>query len=378
MKKIILAVLLSITFLVVSVTSQAADFDPNKWGRWAMYYYFHKDAKSVPDFIDAFDKSGILVKRKGRIEAPLSGGLSQIFAQNPDKIKKWLTPDLSLEMKEIAVVALLLEGLDSYAPNSLEASIQKHKENTTTQISNITPSTPADLDLMWGALFASENPVFFHKIVSVLDDKGSPTGNKMNDTILRGAAKWSLGSNMRQHVLVERLVQNKIKNTKGSIKKALDEIWAKFGEDKKGLRFQEYDGDFSAGLNIADPNVIEELKKPSDQGLNVKIVKEAKRGDDAIFHLIFSGMELSENYNANVTYDAQVLAPNGDVYFEDENLNAMVTRSPKRFSVFTSRDMLGIHFDPDDLFGTYRVIITITDNISKKTLKFEQNIELIE
>lgn len=372
--KIFLAVLILVSF---SSSLRASEMDP-KWVHWMTYYYFYKNVESVPDFMASFDDSGLLVEKKGHVEGPLIGCLSQIFAQNQNKLTKWLEHDYSPEMKDVIALALVLGNLEKVAPKSYEQRIGKVAQSYNIKgIESVEPSKPSHLNMMWGAFLCSGESVFVRKVISVLDEEKSPTGNKSNDMILRGAAKWYLTSNIAQHVIVERVIQEEHLHAEGTIKTALDEILEKFEDGKKRLRFEAHEGDFSAGLHVVDPKVMEELKKPSYEGLRVKLVEEAKREDNVTLHLIFSGMALSPTLDSDVSYGMKVFSPDGALYFEDK-LTASKRRLPNRFNVFTATDIVGIEFENSDLFGVYKIEVAITDNISGKTLNLKKTVKLID
>ncbi len=222
---------LLILTVCVFLSSQAIANDINKWGQWINNYYMHKEAHSTPNFLKAFDESGLLADKKS-IKAPIAGSLSQILLQNQDKISTWLDPKFSSDMKETIAAAIILAELENKTPPSYVEKVKEISESFNLKpIIFIEPTTPSDLDMMWGAFFASANPVFINKIIGTLNKSHSPTGDKMRDTILRGAASWSLVSNMRQHALVESIVKKEQENAPKSLKPALDEIWSKFKKE---------------------------------------------------------------------------------------------------------------------------------------------------
>lgn len=145
--------------------------------------------------------------------------------------------------------------------------------------------------------------------------------------------------------------------------------------------FSHQDGDFSAELFVISKNDLKEFEKPSDQGVHLKMIGKAKRGEAIVIKVGFSGMDLDKDMMSDVTYDLKILNPKGKVMGEPlHNLEAIKTKVERenRFYIFDSQAFIEIVFDATDEMGTYKFIAEIRDNIGKKRIPLETTIELAE
>jgi hypothetical protein len=196
--------------------------------------------------------------------------------------------------------------------------------------------------------------------------------------VTRATAEWSLGSNMMQHELVNRLIRKELSVCTGTVKKRLEEI---ISRNEQGAKpFPNKNGDFSAMLLIADEKTLSEFAKPSSEGIYYKEISKAKRGASLAIKIVFGGMELMDDLDADVTYDLKILDPNGNIYagVDLTAAEALKVRTPTRFGVFDNRSFIQIHFVQDDKLGTYKIIAALHDNVGKKTIPLVKEVELTE
>ena len=114
--------------------------------------------------------------------------------------------------------------------------------------------------------------------------------------------------------------------------------------------------------------------------MNFKEVSKAKRGDVLAIKIVFAGMDLTEDLNADVTYDLKILRPDGKIYDRTDlkNMEVLKTKLPTRFRVFDNRSFLKLRFEPQDKLGKYKIIAALHDNVGKKTIPLTTEIELAE
>ncbi len=103
-------------------------------------------------------------------------------------------------------------------------------------------------------------------------------------------------------------------------------------------------------------------------------------GDDSIVWLMFTGMKPDSDGRFDVTYDLDVLAPDGTIYgtASYKNLRAL---SGKMFnpSVVWDNDAttIGILFDKHDKTGIYQFKAVLHDNIAKVDYPLATQVELL-
>src|SRR5262249_13743734 len=171
-----------------------------------------------------------------------------------------------------------------------------------------------DLDMMWGAFMASGDVTFARRVLDLLDETHEISGDKKMDTIIRGAAEWSLGSFVRQHELVYRMVREEMAARPDPVRKKLRKIVSSIQFPKMAER----DGDFTASLFMMDQADLTEFDKPRDEAPIVRQKKTAKVGDIVAIKVVFTGAQLTDDLKAAVDYDIQVLDPDKKLYDETD------------------------------------------------------------
>jgi hypothetical protein len=331
----------------------------------------------MPDFLQWMQDSQVLEEHQSA-EEPLAAFLSVVFAENPQRIEIWAHDvEYTGRAKEAVEYALWLSGngeiiakLFGKTPSYAEASLEP--------LSGLIPNKPGDLDLMWGAFFASGNTLFVGKIVDVLDDSVPLTGDKTRDAATRASAGWSLGSNMLQHERVNRFILEQVGVRSGAAKTKLQEIVAQ--NDKGKHPFPDRDGEFSAMLIVSDEKSLAEYDKPSSEGMQFHAVANAKRGDMLAIKIVFAGMELTDDLITDVTFDLKIIAPDGRPYDDTDltDMEALKGKVPMRFSIFDNRSFIKVRFEPQDPSGTYRIVAAIKDNVGRKRVPLTAEVKLTD
>jgi hypothetical protein len=348
-----------------------------KFSEWMTYYYIHKDTSSAPKFLQWLQTSEMIEKHHTAIQ-PTAAFLAIVFTDNKPQLQSWLKDSaFTGKTKETIEYALWLSGNDELITTIFKETPAYIKSSQVNLLS-MQLKQPSDLDMMWGAFMASGNDQYVKKIVDVLDENIPLTGDKTVDSVTRASADWSLGSNMMQHELVNRLIRKEITTRPEAVKKKLEAIVAR--NEKNAKPFPNHNGDFSAMLVVTDESALKEFKKPSNEGMYLKESSKAKRGDILAIKIIFGGMELTDELMSDVTFDLKILDPDGKIYdgADNKGLEALKAKVPKRFSVFDNRSFAKIRFEPKDKLGKYQFIASIHDNIGKKSINLIKEVELVK
>ncbi len=114
--------------------------------------------------------------------------------------------------------------------------------------------------------------------------------------------------------------------------------------------------------------------------MHFNTLSKAKRGDTIAIKIIFAGLQLSDDFMADATYDLKILDPEGKIYddLDTKNLEAVKAKTPVRTGVFDTRAYIKINFETKDKLGKYKIIAEIRDNVANKKIPLTEEIELIE
>jgi len=140
----------------------------------------------------------------------------------------------------------------------------------------------------------------------------------------------------------------------------------------------ESDGDFTAELFLMDAAGIQEFAKPVDEAPRLSSMSATKRGDIVGIKLVFAGIALKDDLNADVRYDLKILDPEGKIYDKTDlkELEALQRKVPTRLRLFDNLQVVAIKFEPKDKAGEYRILCTVRDNVGKKQVKLEKKLTL--
>jgi hypothetical protein len=221
MKKFFLLLMLVLTIVSPALAQQS---NPNeRFGGWMTYYYKDKDSSQMGDFMKWLQTSQML-ERNTKAIFPTAAFLSVIFADNPAKVTGWLKANnFNGNAKKAIETALWLNG-DAETLKQFATKPENYARPAPTKLSHAPVASAAQLDVMWGAFFASGDPVYVKKVIGALES---------TDQMTQVAAQWSLGSNMKQHELVKQTVQSEAKIRNGKVKQKLDELLAKASSPSK-------------------------------------------------------------------------------------------------------------------------------------------------
>jgi hypothetical protein len=80
-----------------------------------------------------------------------------------------------------------------------------------------------------------------------------------------------------------------------------------------------------------------------------------------------SDFVLTSQNGSNVLYSLKIFKPDGTIYLSQDTLQLVYLKKKVNNGHPLSNVILKMHFKEDDSFGEYKFVLTITDNVSKKT-----------
>ena len=193
-------------------TSSSAETkrNPSDIDTWIAHYYLDPDPDRVGWFLQELEAQGFL--RHENAAGPMIGFLSQVFVRNPERLSEWFPPDdrifpdgraifyRALWQTDLAEAKAILDDVQERGPHELAQQLIEMRQTAPLAISEWPVRSPGDLDVLWGAFFATGDARYIEAIISKVQRNASG----YEETLIQRAAVWSLGSNAQQHELVYR------------------------------------------------------------------------------------------------------------------------------------------------------------------------------
>lgn len=195
---------------------------------WYKYYYLNPNPQKFVEETKKMSKSGVLLNPKTDLAAITF--LSQVMAQNPNKIINWLNQLNELTEKEMAPIYKA-----AWLSNTKEA-IRYFERNKITKYKNRRPPNPLDielkhpahLDMLWSYFFATGEKQPIRKIVTALNyykykgaidafKSSKQTSEDRQKAIYEAmykAAIWSLEANSKQHKKIKKIIEEIYNNSR--------------------------------------------------------------------------------------------------------------------------------------------------------------------
>jgi hypothetical protein len=361
--------------LLAPAVAQTQPPTDQQLGEWISNYYIHKDAGKVASFLASVQESQLLERRNGAI-SPFIAFLTVVFSDNQAQVRAWSSNAKATgQMRQAIQFALWLSGNGSMIADVFKES-PDFASRRPGNMMDARLRHAGDIDMMWGAFSASGNAGYARRVIDALDESIPLSGEAAMDTLTRRAAEWSLVNNMAQHELVDRMLRKEAASRpSGAVRAKLEEIIARNDRQRKPLPDQ--DGEFSAMLVITDEAALAEYDKPSSEGMRFTLATKARVGDTIAIKLVFAGMQLTDDLNADVTFDIKAIEPDGTVKEVGANLEAFRGKVPTRFKIFDNRAFLKVKFDPGDRAGTYKFVAQIRDNVGGRKVDLAREIDLV-
>jgi len=171
----------------------------------------------------------------------MAGFLSMVFVQNRSRVAGWLgNGSYPSDSKAVLEFSLWQSG----NADLIEAVFHERPDFIATKPGNLfslTPRSPLEMDLKWGAFYATGNPGFVGAMVDALDQSRALTGSRELDAAIRRGSLIGLGDNMRDHELIMRLIQQRAAEATGDYQQVLNSLIAtRLAEIKQA---SDHDGD---------------------------------------------------------------------------------------------------------------------------------------
>lgn len=219
-------------------------------------YYVHPSPKKVDTVLDIMNSTDLLNKKTAW--APMVGFLTVVFADNKNHVFDWMARnDYNTYAQDIFVAALEHAKLTEAAYVFAQAHQWKKYEIMQLQndfdaldLKHLVVAVPGHIDTLWGAFFASGDPIYVNEIINVLFEDA--TASLLTDlhNVPAGAdaenkrlAETTLRQYAPQHAPVKAALAARIATEKDAAKK-------KTLENIAGLPHQT-PSDFNTALAIA-------------------------------------------------------------------------------------------------------------------------------
>ena len=183
---------------------------------WMMNYYLNPTPGKFIEQIEVLNEKGIFEKENA--QWPLVSFVSQLMANNPEKVKNWMIFGETLGESGLATMRLAAwysrtaEAKDYFKENNLS----NFTDNPAPDILTLKVDNPTVLDMLWGYFFATGNIEPLERISTALElskytdaidsYKDSEKTKEDKKNLYLGAtfksAMWSIEANCRNHPLV--------------------------------------------------------------------------------------------------------------------------------------------------------------------------------
>ena len=165
---------------------------------WLETYYLDPQPSELPRVINALSRSGYF-EQAGHTAVAI-GFLSTVFAQNPERVDRWLMELNGLPIAHQRLIAAALwqaghplgsEMLNTLAQSSsLRVEVQRRASRPSVAILDTPVLSPSSMNLQWGAFLATGDE---RHIVAILDGIGA------DRPALSAAARYALAQNAAAH-----------------------------------------------------------------------------------------------------------------------------------------------------------------------------------
>ena len=144
--------------------------------------------------------------------------------------------------------------------------------------------------------------------------------------------------------------------------------------------FPDHNGPFSAMLIVIPQKELDEFNGPNGGARHLDRVSRATPGALLALKLVFVGIQADWNHAANLTYDLQVLDPDGSLYAGSDYkaLDALHGPIGTGQGVFDNRGKIVlIQFEANDKPGIYTIKAVLHDNIARRDIPLQTTVELL-
>lgn len=350
---------------------------PGPITEWMAWYYLFPAPDRVGDFLAWLAAEKTLAKRPAAAVAT-GAFLAPIFAAHPDRVAAWVDPKIvTAEAREAAAFGLWLAGRADLA-RDLYGDLPKAAAAPPPDLKTRRPATPLDVDTQWAAFMADGDAAHIRLIVDALDDQIPLDDDRTVEKKTRAAAAWSLSANVLLHERVARLLATEATTRRPPVAKALTTL---LSDSRRAVKpFPVHDGDFSGLVLVVDASNLATFQKPANEAIAVDRVARVERDRKVALTAVFMGQQLTDDLVSDVTWDVTITDPAGKRWSEGDllGLEGLKGRIPSRWRVFDSRGFPTLWFTADDAPGVYTIRSVVRDNVSGRSLTFDDTIEYVK
>jgi len=202
-------------------------------GDWMMNYYRNPEPQKLAAAFRYFAETKSF-KANDENSLPVVFFFAEALQKSPATLEDFQQIDClkDTDCESALDTAIAFSGVAS-APDTLKAIAGSQSEDSQKKISDLFAApnkniadlqitTPASLDILWSAFFASGDKLFVERIIDVLpwaDEK-----QNMNKLLLGSAAEWSLSALSQQQSAVFVICKEEVSKRQGRTKELLMKI----------------------------------------------------------------------------------------------------------------------------------------------------------
>ncbi len=232
-----LSVFFSVFFSISFPTVAAAQESLREQGEWMAHYYERPEPQKFTGFMKRIADAGGFNRESTRFQVMVF--VAELLKQNPDAAASWSGEIAALPREARTTFAWALHNAAVSGEEQAIATLglnaeEREKIRQAGRYDPLArpPATPADLDMLWAQFVATGNEAAVQKVVDIL---GQPLPEKNTQGYpemlqMKGAAKWSLIANVKDHPRVAAIVKARQQAADGMLKEALGEVLARAEE----------------------------------------------------------------------------------------------------------------------------------------------------
>ena len=372
--------------------------------RWLQTYYQSPQPERFVEEVHDLSRRGLLAKPNNR--PPMIGFLSQVLAQNPQKITAWMTAldDLPAAEKAILQNALWHSGRPEGVRYLESKDLQEYRAKLPPDILTLEITSPEPLDMLWGYFLATGKEAPVRRIISAFNlapyagslakYNTSPKTEQDKKVALLDAtlqaATMSLRSMCKQHARVQEICENLLQNSTlnglerqglltllGKDKAAQDQpTWRENGKLIGDKPNRKASNGFAAQLFLTeDATFFDNWNKPETPRLNE--TSKAPRNVPVHTVVLFTNPGLDAAGDADITASITILKPDGSVYAKVPTVicwKGKYATPPDKLQLVQNH--MALRIEPQDPVGRYTVQILVRDNVKNVELPLETALEI--
>lgn len=396
-------------------------------GNWMTSYYRSPSPENFVPEVRSLTRAGVLKFKHN--QPPAVAFLSQVMAANPEMVPKWLEEfkDLDEQQQTIIWAAAWYSHTTEARKFFEDQGLDLYLEQKAPGILEMEVKSPAALDMLWGYFMATGKDQPIRRIISAFelseylgDIEGVRTSEKIQRDMEKAylgitfkAAMWSLEVNCRQHPLVmqycediykdEELPENqrlwlgvvlsKVKPEKYTLQPGRDENAEKGGMDEPAttskfnlqemklrnparVQIKTKDGFGGEVFLTANENIYAEWAGPEMPRIDT--IEELPVGRLMVMVVIYSNPAKDRDGNVNVTYDLEIIKPDGSV---SEFLPDIVCmKGPLKgqsAKLNLSQTQLKWGAEAADPPGLWKFKVILKDNVRGTQLPLEASLKIV-